>query len=166
VAQCLAVKSAYFEAVSMINISNAPKMTSLIVSLAVAMFASFACSAGPNEISVAETAQATTDQEIPAAKKKLQPMEQIAFAQQDLANRLDIGKETIKVSGATPVTWRSGALGCPKPGVSYTDVLVPGIWIVLRVDKATYRYHAVPGGQPFYCPEDRAEPPVMGSGAD
>ena len=96
----------------------------------------------------------------------MSPKEQIAFSKQDLATRLGLELDAIKVSGATPVNWRSCALGCPKPGMSYTDVLVPGIWIVLRVDKAVYRYHAATGGKPFYCPNDRAEPHVMGSGAD
>ncbi len=97
---------------------------------------------------------------------KMKPNEQIAYSKQDLATRLGLAMDEIKVSGATPVSWRSGALGCPKPGMSYTDALVPGIWIVLRVDQTTYRYHGKSGGQPFYCPNDRAEPPVMGSGAD
>jgi hypothetical protein len=50
--------------------------------------------------------------------------------------------------------------------MSYTDALVPGVWIILRVDKAIYRYHAIPNGQPFYCPEELVEKPVVGPGAD
>jgi hypothetical protein len=46
--------------------------------------------------------------------------------------------------------------------MSYMDVLVPGIWIMLRVDKVIYRYHGSSGGQPFYCPDEQAEPPVLG----
>ena len=74
--------------------------------------------------------------------------------------------EAIKISGATPVNWRSGALGCPKPGMSYTEALVAGIWINLRVDNTVYRYHAAANGQPLYCPDDRAEPPATAPGAD
>ena len=101
-----------------------------------------------------------------AVQKKLNTKDQIAFSKKDLSTRLDVDPATVSLSGATPVQWRSGALGCPEPGMNYTQALVPGIWIMLRVGNTAYHYHAVPGGQPFYCPDDRAEPPVMGSGAD
>ena len=114
--------------------------------------------AGAVEV-VQDTTQTST-------KKKMSAKEQLAFSQEDLAARLDVELDTVSISGATPVTWRSGALGCPEPGMNYTQALVPGIWIMLRVSNTPYRYHAIPGGQPFYCPDDRAEPPVTGSGAD
>jgi hypothetical protein len=97
---------------------------------------------------------------------KLTLQEQIAFSQADLAGRLGIEPESVTLSGATPVTWRSGALGCPEPGMSYTQALVPGIWIMMRADDRVYRYHAARNGEPFYCPDERAEPPVTGAGAD
>ena len=87
---------------------------------------------------------------------------QLDFSRQDLASRLDIEPDDVEVSISRPVTWRSGALGCPRPGVAYTDALVPGILIELRVGKVTYRSHARHGGQPFYCPGDRAESPGTG----
>ena len=31
------------------------------------------------------------------------------------------------------VTWSDGSLGCPQPGEYYTQVLVPGYWIVFDV---------------------------------
>lgn len=91
---------------------------------------------------------------------------QIAFSIEDLAERLDINPTTVNFSGATPVNWRSGALGCPEPDMNYTQALVPGVWIMLKVDKTVYRYHAANGSPPFFCPDDRAEPPVTGPGAD
>jgi hypothetical protein len=91
---------------------------------------------------------------------------QLDFSRRDLSSRLDIDPDDVEVSISRPVTWRSGALGCPRPGVAYTDALVSGILIELRVGKATYRYHARRGGQPFYCPDDRAESPAPGAGLD
>lgn len=41
-----------------------------------------------------------------------------------------------------PVQWPSNALGCPKPGTAYAQVIVPGWVVVLRVGARTYEYHA------------------------
>ena len=114
-----------------------------------------------------ENSTANTAPKEPAeAVKKMNTGQQIEYSRQDLAARLDVEPEAVSLSGATPVTWRSGALGCPEPGKSYTDALVSGVWIMLRVGKTAYRYHAKTGGQPFFCPDERAEPPVTGEGAD
>lgn len=85
---------------------------------------------------------------------------QIDFSIKDLAKRLDVPPESIKVSGARQVTWRSGALGCPEPGMMYTDALVPGSVIYLQVDNAIHAYHGKIGSEPFYCPRERAEQPL------
>ena len=137
-------------------------------SLALALLTCIACSANtkqkpaqPPEATGVDDGKGKT-----MVMKKFSPKQQIEFSKRDLATRLGLALEMIKVSGATTVTWRSGAMGCPKPGVSYTDVLVPGVWILLRVDNAIYEYHGLPGGQPFYCPAEWAEGPVVGPGAD
>lgn len=91
---------------------------------------------------------------------------QIAFSIEDLARRLDVQPETISVSGARQVTWRSGALGCPEPGMNYTDALVPGSLIYLQVGNTIHAYHGKTGGEPFYCPRERAEQPVLDDDLD
>ena len=92
--------------------------------------------------------------------------EQIQFAENELAQRLGIEPESITLSEASQVNWRSGALGCPKPGMSYTQALVPGSLIFLKVGDEIHAYHAKHGGKPFYCPGNRAEQPVFNQGAD
>jgi hypothetical protein len=106
------------------------------------------------------------DQAEVTAMKKLSIKEQAILAQKDLVARLEVDSAAVTFSGATSVNWRSGALGCPEPGMSYTQALVPGTWIMLKSGKTVYRYHAARSGQPFYCPDDRAEPPLQGAGAD
>lgn len=56
------------------------------------------------------------------------------------------------------VTWRSGALGCPQPGLSYTQALVDGYRIVLSLDGIRYEFHGAAGAPPFLCddPQDPA----------
>jgi hypothetical protein len=91
---------------------------------------------------------------------------QIAFAKKDLVQRLDASPESVKLSGASQVTWRSGALGCPVPGMNYTEALVPGSVIYLQVGKVMHAYHAKVAGEPFYCPRERVESPVAGEEGD
>ena len=109
-------------------------------------------------------------QENPSAQKSVPtPMNmngQIAFAKTDLAQRLDIPPGSVKLSGARQVTWRSGALGCPRPGMNYTEALVPGSVIYLQVDNVMHAYHAKVASEPFYCPRERVEPPAVGAESD
>lgn len=75
----------------------------------------------------------------------------------DLAQRLGVSPDEIEVGPLEEVTWRDGAIGCPQPGQSYTQALVPGARLILVVDGTQYAYHGE-GDEPlFYC-EDPEEP--------
>ena len=58
------------------------------------------------------------------------------------------------------VTWRDGSIGCPEPGMNYTQALVPGIRVVLELDGRRYEYHAGGGRSIFLC--ENPEPPLDG----
>lgn len=137
--------------------------------LAVSMAAVLsACGGGTESQAPPAAAPVARDTAGPAASlpRKLSVQEQIALGRVDLARRLGLEAEAVTLSGATPVNWRSGALGCPEPGMSYTEALVPGTWIIFKVGETVHRYHAALNSEPFYCPDDRAEPPAAGAGAD
>ena len=89
----------------------------------------------------------------------------VEIARRDLAGRLSVSIESIRVVDAGSVTWPSSAIGCPRPGMSYAQVLVPGSRIVLQVGKDRFAYHARSGAEPFYCPAERAEQPVADAGS-
>lgn len=84
---------------------------------------------------------------------KSQPREDSlsALAVTDLASRLGIPERDIEVLTEENVTWRDGSLGCPRPGMMYTQALVEGSRIVLRADGRDYSYHSGAGRAPFYC---------------
>jgi hypothetical protein len=69
----------------------------------------------------------------------------------DLLERLGMSRETIEIEKAEYVIWRDGSLGCPQPGMMYTQALVPGYQIVLRVGGETYDYHASESGYFVLC---------------
>lgn len=78
----------------------------------------------------------------------------IAPARADLAQRLRVAPEDLEVIAAEEVTWPDGSLGCPEPGMSYTQAVVEGSRVVLRLDGRIYVYHAGDDAEPFLCPSD------------
>lgn len=73
------------------------------------------------------------------------------------AERTGAEAADIEVVTAEEVTWSDGALGCPRPGHTYTQALVEGYRIVVEVDGETLHYHGAEGDDPRYC-ADPQEP--------
>jgi hypothetical protein len=69
----------------------------------------------------------------------------------DLATRLKVDASTIVTVSAQPMSWSDGSLGCPQPGMLYTQVMVDGALIELSVDGTSYSYHSGASGAPFLC---------------
>jgi len=100
-------------------------------------------------------AVAPRDDPTPAAPESIsaENISVVNTAKADLAQRLNLSAEEITVTGLEEVTWRNGALGCPKPGMMYTQSLIPGYKITLQAGEATYAYHGAAGQKPFLCEE-------------
>ncbi|NEA30507.1 hypothetical protein [Streptomyces sp. SID13031] len=75
----------------------------------------------------------------------------VAQAKADLATRLGIDATQVTVVSSTEVTWPDGSLGCPKPGMFYTQALVDGTRTVLEVEGTRYDYHSGGSRSPFLC---------------
>jgi hypothetical protein len=71
-------------------------------------------------------------------------------ARTDLAATLGVTEDEISVTGAAAVTWNDGSMGCPQPGMSYTQALVDGARVTLTHGDTTYAYHQG-GGELFLC---------------
>lgn len=63
---------------------------------------------------------------------------------------------------AQAVTWSDGSLGCPEPGMNYTQALVDGYWVVLEGDSQTLDYRASANGSFKLCPALLGVPPIGG----
>lgn len=73
----------------------------------------------------------------PAARQLVQ------LARRDLAARLEIEDDSrIETLRAQSKTWPDSSLGCPKPGLSYAQVMTPGYLIELRAAGRTWSYHS------------------------
>jgi hypothetical protein len=106
----------------------------------------------------------TTSPEVPVPDPSTPSGSNVELAVSDLATRLGVDASGIEVVSVDEVTWPDGSLGCPRPGMSYTQALVDGQLIVLAVEGTEYEYHSGRGGEPFYCPADQATPPAAGGG--
>ena len=77
----------------------------------------------------------------------------------DAARRTGLKRTELEVLSAEAVTWSDGSLGCPQPGMMYTQALVPGFRIRVRAGAETLDYHAGRRGAPMFCPAGRVVPP-------
>ena len=150
-------------------------------------------SGSPGQIEDTPESQATTPLEIPTetvtpvvieippteSAPKLVPIEPVepipaVTGEAPAALLADIQADLATLSGAAPeemvvirdqaVTWSDGSLGCPQPGMMYTQALVPGYWVVVQVGEQEYDYRAGQNGYfvlcengdlPFSLPVDR-----------
>ena len=81
----------------------------------------------------------------------------------DLASRLGVDPASITVVLSQDVTWRDGSLGCPEPGMSYTQALVDGFRVILSADDTEYAYHSGRDQPPFFCADPPAYEPTTNS---
>jgi hypothetical protein len=80
------------------------------------------------------------------------PTQLLDRLREDLLHRLDLDDaEVLQVVRAESVTWSDGSLGCPRPGQTYTQALVPGYWVVLEFEGREYDYRASERGYFILC---------------
>jgi len=69
----------------------------------------------------------------------------------DAASRTGMPKEALEVVTAESKTWPDGALGCPQPGIAYTQVVVDGYQVVIRAGARTLDYRGSGPGRFRLC---------------
>ncbi len=82
-------------------------------------------------------------------------------AKEDLSERVGVDPSKINIIQADAVNWADSSLGCPEPGMMYTQVITPGYLIRLEVDGKIFEYHASKRGtEVVYC--KNPQPPAAG----
>lgn len=104
--------------------------------------------------------RAPTQDAAPAEATGEVPQQILALFRDDLARRALVKPETITVVSATEQQWPDGALGCPKPGRMYTQMIVPGYRVVLQAGGEKYAYHSDRRGKFIVCASGLALPPA------
>jgi len=75
----------------------------------------------------------------------------IALTRVELSSRLGIDADGIVVESTEAVTWDDTSLGCPEPGMMYSQVLVPGYRIQLQANGETFEYHTEADTRAVLC---------------
>ena len=63
------------------------------------------------------------------------------IATDDLAKKLRINKNQIRLSSIESVNWPDSSLGCPQAENSYLQVITPGYKLIFEVNGKIYSYH-------------------------
>lgn len=79
------------------------------------------------------------------------PDDLMAAVFEDIKTNQNADADDVEVIRAQSTIWRDGSLGCPQPGMMYTQALVPGYWIVLRHGEVEYDYRMSDNGAFFLC---------------
>ena len=83
------------------------------------------------------------------------------IAATDAAARSGVAPDEVLVTDTELVTWPNGAVGCPEPGMMYTQALVDSYRITVEADGEQYVYHGQSDQAPFYCAQPQ-EPASVG----
>jgi hypothetical protein len=81
------------------------------------------------------------------------PERVLAAILEDAARRTGADPATAKILRAEAVTWSDGSLGCPEPGMFYTQALVDGYWVVVELGGTTLDYRVGAHGAFRLCEE-------------
>jgi len=69
----------------------------------------------------------------------------------DAATVAGVDPDAVKLVSVKPVTWPDGSLGCPKPGVMYTQSVVPGFRVIIRAGDRKLDYRVGRSGTAKRC---------------
>ena len=70
-----------------------------------------------------------------------------------------VDRKQLVIVRAESVVWNDGSLGCPEPGMMYTQALVNGYWIVIEAAGQKYDFRVGRGGNFRLCPAGQGHPP-------
>ena len=126
--------------------------------------------AGPHERRQTETRIVTSSMMAPlSATGETPPMKgQVPQAILDpilkeAAALAEVARDQLVIVHAESVVWNDGSLGCPEPGMMYTQALVNGYCVVIEAAGRTYDFRV--GSASFrLCPEGQGSQPSQ-SGA-
>jgi hypothetical protein len=120
-----------------------------------------ACGAGTEPEAEESTTTSSTAPPTTGSDTSTMPINEqlpiVAPALDDLAGRLQVAPADIEIVSTEEVTWPDGSLGCPEPGMSYTQALVEGSKVILQHDDRVFVYHAGDDDVPFLCASDEKD---------
>jgi hypothetical protein len=93
------------------------------------------------------------------------PGELLELLKSDLVSRTGASSGEIIVLRDQAMVFNDGSLGCPQPGMFYTQATVAGYWVVLELGQVVYDYRATENGSFILC-EGGGLPSIQPPGSD
>ena len=81
----------------------------------------------------------------------------------EAAKLANVPPEQLVIVRAEAVVWNDGSLGCPEPGMQYTQALINGYWVIIKAAGQTYDFRVGGAGSFRLCPQGRGHPPLSSS---
>ena len=78
----------------------------------------------------------------------------------EAAKLANVPPQELAIVRAEAVVWNDGSLGCPEPGMEYTQALINGYWVVINAAGQEYDFRVGGGGSFRFCPQGRGRPPL------
>jgi len=126
---------------------RSPLLRALLAAAASALLLA-GCASGGNMTRPGSTP--TPPSASPSAANADVPPKRWAAIISDLTTR-GVPTDSVALVSARSVTWNDGSLGCPKPGQSYTQSLIPGMQVVVTVGAVSYDYRFGRSDNPVLC---------------
>ena len=79
----------------------------------------------------------------------------------EAAVQAKVDRDQLVVARAQSVVWSDGSLGCPEPGMMYTQTLVNGYWVIIEARGKQYDFRVGSGGSFRLCPPGQGRPPSL-----
>jgi hypothetical protein len=79
------------------------------------------------------------------------PQELFDAVVDDMLARSGGDRSAVEVVKSEAVEWSDGSLGCPQPGMMYTQAIVPGYHVILALGDETYDYRLSDRGTFVLC---------------
>ena len=105
-----------------------------------------------------------TDGPVPSLQAGDVPTAMLERVIAEAASGAGVDPSAVRVVSAEAVTWSDGSLGCPEPGMMYTQALVPGYRVVLEIDGEELHFHTSESGDFTFCEDP--QPPVDDGSVD
>lgn len=83
------------------------------------------------------------------------PQELFEVVLADLLARSGKARSDVTVVSAEAINWSDGALGCPQPGMMYTQALVDGYQVIFDIGGESFDYHLGSSGDFVLCEDSR-----------
>lgn len=66
----------------------------------------------------------------------------VEAARRDLAQRLGVGVDAVRLVSVEARQWADASLGCPQPGKVYAQTIVDGFRLILETGGSRYDYRS------------------------